>query len=208
MSTRTHAFAQSHRLTAVDRLGVWLSSRQIRRAVPSFAGRRVADLGCGYHADFSRAILAEAASLVLVDVALADELKGAERVRAIEGTLPAALRQLPDGSLDVVLLISVLEHLDDPLRTLCEARRLLAPAGRCLVNVPSWRGKRALELSAFRLGTSPAAEMDDHRMYYDVRDLWPLLVRAGFRPRHIRCFTHKLGLNTFAECTNADEQRP
>jgi len=37
-------------------------------------------------------------------------------------------------------------------------------------------------------------------MYYDVADLWPLLVRAGFKPSHIRCFSHKFGLNVFAAC--------
>jgi len=68
------------------------------------------------------------------------------------------------------------------------------------VNVPSWRGKRFLELSAYRLGLSPAEEIDDHKAYYDPRDLWPLLVRAGFRPSEIRCFRHKFGLNTFAVC--------
>ena len=77
---------------------------------------------------------------------------------------------------------------------------MLAPGGCVLVNVPSWRGKTFLELAAFRLGVAPACEMDDHKMYYDVRDLWPLLVAAGFRPQHIRCFPHKLGLNTFAVC--------
>jgi len=45
-----------------------------------------------------------------------------------------------------------------------------------------------LEYSAFRLGFSPAEEMDDHKCYYDVKDFWPLLVRAGFRPSDIRCF--------------------
>ena len=42
--------------------------------------------------------------------------------------------------------------------------------------------------------------MDDHKTYYDPRDLWPLLVRAGFRPQAIRCLRHKFGLNTFAVC--------
>jgi len=42
--------------------------------------------------------------------------------------------------------------------------------------------------------------MNDHKMYFDPRDLWPLLVRAGFSPRNIRCFKHKFGLNTFAVC--------
>jgi hypothetical protein len=42
--------------------------------------------------------------------------------------------------------------------------------------------------------------MDDHKTYYDPRDLWPLLVGAGFMPHGIRCFRHKFALNTFAVC--------
>jgi len=98
----------------------------------------------------------------------------------------------------------VLEHVTDAPKLLREIRRLLAPGGVALVNVPSWRGKTYLELSAFRLGLSPAVEMDDHKMYYDVRDLWPLLVSAGFRPSRIKCFAHKFGLNTFAVCQAGD----
>ena len=82
-----------------------------------------------------------------------------------------------------------------------ECLRIVRPEGMCLFNVPSWRGKRFLEYSAFRLGLSPKDEMDDHKTYYDVKDLWPLLVRAGFLPSRIRCFSHKFGLNTFAVCT-------
>ena len=67
--------------------------------------------------------------------------------------------------------------------------------------VPSWRGRWFLELSAFRLGLSPKDEMDDHKNYYDVKDFWPLLVRAGFVPSRIQCVSHKFGLNTFAVCT-------
>ena len=66
------------------------------------------------------------------------------------------------------------------------------------LNVPTWRGKYFLELSAFRFGLSPKVEMNDHKMYYNQRDLWPLLVRAGFRPSEIRLRYHKFGLNLFA----------
>jgi len=197
-NTRTEAFGQGYRPTFVDHFGVWLSGRQIRRFVPSFRGKVVADLGCGHHAAFSRTLQGEVERLVLVDVAIAPELKSLPKVQVIEGGLPGALAELPNQSIDIVLIVSVLEHLWEPERALVEIRRLLRPGGTCLVNVPSWLGKRYLELSAFKLGLSPAAEMDDHKTYYDVKDLWPLLVRAGFKPSEITCFSHKGGLNTFA----------
>jgi SAM-dependent methyltransferase len=196
---RDAAFGERYRLTAVDRFGIWLSSRQIRRHA-CFADKRVADFGCGFHAPFVRSILQQAAHVTLVDVSLAPDLKGRSKITAIEGGLPEALSGIPDESLDVILCVSVLEHLWEPLGALREFRRLLAPGGTCLLNVPSWRGKFFLEFSAFRLGLSPESEMDDHKMYYDTRDFWPLLVQAGFRPSRLRCFSHKLGLNTFAVC--------
>jgi SAM-dependent methyltransferase len=197
---RARSFGQDERLTVVDRFGVWLSGRAIRRHVKSFAGLSVGDFGCGYEAGFARTLLDEVREAVLVDVALAPGLTTNERVRAIEGSLPEALEQLEDASLDVVLCISTLEHLAEPQQALESFRRLLRPGGICLVNVPSWRGKRFLELSAFKLHLSPAAEMDDHKRYYDPRDLWPMLVAAGFLPSGITCRRHKFGLNTFAAC--------
>lgn len=199
-TARARSFGQDARLSPVDRFGVWLSGRAIRRHVRSFAGLRVGDFGCGYDARFVRTVLDDVREAVLVDVALAPDLGADPRVSAIEGHLPDALDELPDASLDVVLCISALEHLSEPGRTLRSFRRLLRPGGILLVNVPSWRGKRFLELSAFRLHLSPAAEMDDHKRYYDPRDLWPLLVDAGFRPSGIKCYRHKFGLNTFAAC--------
>jgi SAM-dependent methyltransferase len=198
--TRQASYGQGYDPTFIDRFGVWLSANQIRRYVRSLAGKTIGDFGCGYHAAFVRSVLDEAAHAVLVDCSLAEDLKRNPKVTAIDGILPGVLINIPASSLDVVVCISVLEHLWDPLRALEECRRIVRPDGVCLFNVPSWRGKFFLEYSAFRLGLSPKAEMDDHKNYYDVKDLWPLLVRAGFRPSRIKCFSHKFGLNTFAVC--------
>ncbi len=197
---RARSFGEGCRPTFVDRFGVWLSARQIRRYAPDFRGRRMGDFGCGFHAAFARTVLDEVASAVLADVSLSPELRAHPRVIALQGALPEVLSELPSASLDIILCVSVLEHLWEPIRAISEFRRLLAPGGVCLLNVPSWRGKWFLEFSAFRLGLSPAEEMDDHKDYYDVKDLWPLLVRGGFRPSCIRSFSHKFGLNTFAVC--------
>ncbi len=204
---RRRAFGQDYRPSLVDRFGVWLSARQIRRYAGSLDGKQLGDFGCGYHAAFVRSALSALDHAVLVDVALAPDLKANPKVTAIEGVLPDALSQADSASVDVVLAISVIEHLWDPLAALRECFRIIRPGGTCLFNVPSWRGKWFLEYSAFRLGLSPKDEMDDHKTYYDVKDFWPLLVRAGFRPSGIRCFSHKFGLNTFAVCRREDSAR-
>jgi SAM-dependent methyltransferase len=197
---RDTAFGQGYRPTPVERFGIWLSARRLHRSVDTFANKRVGDFGCGFHAQFVRSVLDRVRSVTLIDVALAPDLKAHPKVTAVEGTLPGALAVVPSGSLDVVMCISVLEHLWDPFAALVECRRTLAPNGVLLLNVPSWRGKWWLELAAFRLKVSKRSEIDDHKAYYDPRDLWPLLVRAGFLPYDLRVFTHKFGLNTFAVC--------
>lgn len=199
-AARRQSFGQVHELGALDRLGRWMSVRRVRVAVGPVPGRTVADVGCGYHADLARHLFGRALEMVLVDVSIDPALGGQPGVRVIEGYLPEALSAIATASLDVILCNNVLEHLWEPELTLHEIRRCLRPGGTAVLNVPTWRGKWFLEFAAFRLGMAPAAEMDDHKCYYDPRDLWPLLVRAGFRPSRITCRTHKFGLNTLAVC--------
>ena len=202
---RSEAYGEGRPLSLVDRFGVWLSSLAVRRHA-TFEHKRVADFGCGYDARFARAILPQLREILLVDLHLAEDLKHHPKVHAVEDRIERVLPTVSGQSLDVVLCLSVLEHLAQPQLMLDEIRRVLVPGGIALINVPSWRGKALLEFSAFRLGLSPAVEMDDHKRYFDPRDLWPMLVRAGFRPSNIHCRRHKLGLNTFAVCRVPDAQ--
>lgn len=197
MSTpRGEAYGE-HGLTVVDRLGVRLSQRAIRRHLPG--GRpAVLDLGCGYDAMLLRSLAGRVSDGMGIDVRISPEAYGTLGLTFTEGDIDRVLPTLPDASRDVVFAISVLEHLWEPQELLRHCHRILRPGGVLLVNVPTWLGRRALELSAFRLGLSPAVEMDDHKAYYSTRDLWPLLVRAGFRPSAISLRRHKLGLNLFA----------
>ena len=156
------------------------------------------DLGCGYHATILRSLKPFLRSGLGVDVQVSPEAKAEPCLSFIESTIEKTLPALSEASFDLIVLNSVLEHLWRPDEALRHCRRVLADGGILLVNVPTWRGKTFLEFSAFHLGTSPAVEMDDHKMYYDKRDLWPLLVGAGFKPSRIRLKYHKFGLNLFA----------
>jgi SAM-dependent methyltransferase len=198
VSLRTHESYGQHGLTPVDRVGVWLSRRAIHRHLASRHDLEVLELGCGYRATQLIALESKLRRGIGVDFQIAPELKELEKFTFHEGTIEQTLPKIETETLDVVMLISVLEHLVEPQFVIQSTWRLLRPLGLLLVNVPTWSGKRFLELSAFRLGFSPKIEIDDHKMYYDKRDLWPMLVRAGFKPSEIRLRHHKFGLNLFA----------
>ena len=194
---RQEAYGQEP-LTWVDRFGVYLSKRAILRRLPRQTDLNVLDLGCGFQATLLRALQPYLNAGVGVDVSVSKEAKRCAQLAFLESSMEEALPTFDDSRFDLVLLISALEHVWQPQRVLEQCYRILKRDGLLCVNVPTWRGKAFLEFSAFRMGTSPSREMNDHKMYYDKRDLWPLLVRAGFRPSAIRLQYHKLGLNLFA----------
>ena len=52
----------------MDRVGVWLSKRQIEHTVGNLTGKDVADIGCGYQATTMRRYLDSVGSALLVDL--------------------------------------------------------------------------------------------------------------------------------------------
>ena len=204
MNNRAHESYGQKELSIVDRFGVWLSQRAISRELPNRSDLEVLELGCGYRASQLMALRPRLKHAVGVDFQVAPELAKLPGFTFHEGAIQEAVPRLAGQTFDAVLLISVLEHLRDPLNVIEAVRALLKPSGVLLINVPTWRGKAFLEFSAFRLDLSPKLEMDDHKMYYDKRDLWPLLVRAGFKPSLIKLRYHKFGLNLFAVARRED----
>ena len=182
---RTTAFGEQ-RVTLLDRLGNWLSLRAIQ---PHFAGVErpyIIDLGAGYRARLLRVLATPGMTCHAIDVKLDPKLADLPGFKLTEGLIPSALTTIGDSSADLVMLISVLEHLTEPDRVLSECHRVLKPGGCLLVNVPTWRGKRFLEFAAFRLGWCPSDEIDDHKTYYDMPALWSQLVASGLLPSRIR----------------------
>jgi len=164
----------------------------------------VLELGCGYRATQLVALESRLKTGIGVDFQVAPELRDRTKLIFHQGAIEQIIPNMESEAVDVVMLISVLEHLVEPQLVLQSAWRLLKPSGLLLVNVPTWMGKRFLELSAFRFALSPKVEIDDHKMYYGKRDLWPMLVRAGFKPSQIKLRYHKFGLNLFAAARKAE----
>jgi SAM-dependent methyltransferase len=110
---------------------------------PAAAGRRIVSVGCGPPAslDWLVPFAGEKGVVVGLDADPSGALRvpGAGRAPAgielVIGALEAA--PLRSRSCDAVLALDVLEHLDDDVRGLEEAARLVAPGGLLLVTVPA-----------------------------------------------------------------------
>ena len=87
------------------------SRGQARRPDSKARGSPISDAGSGA---FARTQIDHAATALLVDIALAEDLKRHPKVTAIEGSLLDVLPNVPTASLDIVLCLSVLEHLWEP----------------------------------------------------------------------------------------------
>lgn len=187
--------------TWVDSFGVWLSQVHIRRARLSKTPLKVADIGSGFNATNLRTFSSIANELYAIDFNLNPQLLEDTRFKIIEGDVEKFPNLLDISDLDLILMISVLEHFKDDSKMLTWAYQHLSDKGSLIINVPTWMGKVFLEFSAFKLGLSPVEEMEDHKRYYSTRDLWPVLVKAGFLPSKIKMKYTKFGLNLFAIAT-------
>ncbi|MBX3027553.1 class I SAM-dependent methyltransferase [bacterium] len=97
------------------------------------------------------------------------------------GTLESAA--LPAGSVDVVVMADVIEHLFDPPATLREIHRILVPGGRLLLLTPD-----VGSLVARLAGARWWGLLDDHYVYFSRQTLRRMLEQEGFAVERFRAF--------------------
>ena len=97
--------------------------------------KRILDIGCGVGA-FVRRLGEFSNDVYGTDIDRESVRRGSE---ALSNLALAVGEYMPfrDGAFDVILLHEVLEHVDNDVETLREARRLLAPGGRIVIFCPN-----------------------------------------------------------------------
>ena len=136
---------------------------------------RVLEVGCG-NGDFLMEARDAGFDIQGVDVsesavAIANRILG-------EGTARAGRLEdlnIAEGSLDIVVLADVIEHVRDPAHLMNRVRRILKPGGVVFVATPSLDS-----LSARLMGRFWVEYKLEHLFYFDQRTISRLLVQAGF----------------------------
>jgi ubiquinone/menaquinone biosynthesis C-methylase UbiE len=170
-----------------------LRKMRIRRVLPYIQNHRdcrLLDIGCGWEARFLRSVEPYIAFGVGIDFKAPRLNEGKIRTDSMRlaETLP-----YDDESFDIVTMLAVLEHLEQPGKMLRDIHRVLHPDGRLILTVPSKIAKPVLEILSFRLGLINRDEISDHKMYYDRNSLVALFGSTGFTMMVHRYF--QLGMN-------------
>jgi SAM-dependent methyltransferase len=179
----------------LDDLIFRLRARRILGHAPA-TSEVVADLGAGHDYRLLRHLVKSGRTRRGIAVDLSLKQPGPAEIRVIEADLGQPL-PIDNASVDAVLSLAVVEHLDSPRVHLAEACRILRPGGVLLLTSPSRRSQPLLEFMAYRLHVIDEHEIRDHRHYYNEAELRELLIGAGFAPGSITYRTFLLGLNQF-----------
>jgi SAM-dependent methyltransferase len=136
---------------------------------------RLLDVGCAT-GDFL--VAAQERGWAAQGVELSGHAAGVARRRRVDvrvGTLRNA--RFPDAAFDVVTMLDVIEHLNDPMAELRETRRVLRPGGIICVETPNWDSIYRRVLGRRWAALQPRL----HLLYFDRTTLREALSRAGFQ---------------------------
>ncbi len=168
-----------------DRIAV----RHLKETQRGVTGGRLLDVGCSIGQFAARAKAAGfAASGLEMNEASAAFARAHYGLEVAEGTIQDAPQDA--GSLDVLTMFDVIEHVPDPLGDLRAAYELLAPGGHIVLSTPNIDGlfpRMSLPL-AKKLDYWPHPEPPYHLYQFSAKTLSAMLEKAGFAVRATRHF--------------------
>ncbi len=100
---------------------------------------------------------------------------------------------LPSKSVDIVICLAVLEHIDNPKLILCDIPRILRKGGKAILTTPTPHAKKILEFMSFKLGILSRREIEEHQNYFVKEDLLKMI--AGMKGIAVSHTYFELGLN-------------
>lgn len=129
----------------------------------------ILDVGCG-NGNLLRAFSTIRPEWKLSGLELDGRYRSTVEAMCGQGVLNTGKLEDLNGKFDLITAIHVLEHLNEPVTFLKQAKERLSPDGYMLLQLPLW------QRNPFDLLVA------DHCMHYDWTSLFNLLRRAGLKP--------------------------
>jgi len=149
---------------------------RIRRIVPS---GRLLEIGAAY----GFFLLEASAHYEVHGIEIADDAAAFARMRGLHVRTGPLTRQMLEevGPVDVIVMLDVIEHLEDPTATLCLCGEFLRPGGAVVLTTPDFASALArISGKRWRNMTPP-----QHLWYFTPKSLDKLAAAAGLSVAHI-----------------------
>lgn len=127
-----------------------LAAKFVLTHIPADKTIRIIDLGCGHGPILYFLLRSGYTNISGVD-ASQEQITAAHQLgipQAVCGEINDHLAEIPDASVDVTLLVDVLEHMTRPQMfvVLDEVARVLKPGGKCIAHVPNAEGLHGMRI--------------------------------------------------------------
>lgn len=161
--------------------------------LPKNGSARILEVGCGSGETGVLALQAGKAKTYVGIELFPAAAAEARRVltQVIEGDVERLTLPWTEPCFDVLILSEVLEHLNDPWRTVERLARVVRPGGMVLAsspNVAHWRIVRGLALGQFNLADSGPMDRT-HLRWFTPNTFRQLFEAAGFSVNEVRPIT-------------------
>jgi len=165
----------------------------------SFSPNTVLDLGSGYDFLLLKKHVNKFEKVYLADVSInTHEAKKYNNIELLIGDLHKTINSIEKETIGLVYANNILEHLHQPKVVLESIQNIITEDSLIYISVPSWLGRTMLEFFAFVLKIAPIEEMQDHKFYFNKKQLWQLLIDSGFKPASLKIKYDKFGMTTTA----------
>lgn len=166
---------------------------RVIREIIKFDDCSLLDIGCGYNHELLSSVEKYLQTGIGIDPK-AEELS----IGKISTKKMLLDKKMPFGNnqFNIVTMLAVLEHLENPYEIVNEIARVLKPGGKLVITVPSRYSKPILEFLAFKIGIVSKEEISEHKKYYNKKDLYELV--ANMNDLKLTCHKYfQFGLNNY-----------
>lgn len=182
MDTESTVFSQN-RWSKLDKLIYLWRSRLIKKHLGQ--NQIICDLGCGEDGYFLQSLAATSDHCIGFDLKVVPSLS--QKNISLYATNLEGLLPLTDQTVDIVISLAVIEHLNTPEQHVSEARRILKPGGLFILTTPGPMSKPILETLAY-LKLINQDSIKDHKQYLDKASLLNLFTTNNFQEIRFRRF--------------------
>ena len=144
----------------------YLRISKVERYINKYSNPTVLDIGCGQKCLLLNKIKNNINKGYGIDENITS--KSFQNITIINNNVENGIPFL-NNEIDVITILAVLEHLNNPVFILREIERVLKPGGMLLMTVPSIWSKPVLEFLAFKLGIVDPVQIKTHKTYYNYK---------------------------------------